>query len=134
MSEKKNYTDYGYVGDEQIKMDAVSFMKLRGVVSAFLDKETNVFFPEKYKYVNSQTGETIKKLTEKNKHLAQKIVDVEATMSGQPSISRTAVGQELLDIQLLMNKIHMDMIDEGVAKHKSVFEKPLGETEEGTEV
>ena len=118
-----NYSEYGYLGTEEVVMDAMSFAKLRGVVDAFLEKETNVIFPEKYMYVHEKTGEVIKTLNEKNKPFAKKIVDVESTMSSAPVIQRTREGVELLSIHLMMNQIHKNMVDNGVAKHKSVFEK-----------
>ena len=144
-----NYSEYGYLGTEQVVMDAMSFAKLRGVVDAFLEKETNAVFPQKYMYVNEKTGDVIKTLNEKNKPFAKKIVDVEATMNSEPVVQRTREGVELLSIHLMMNEIHKNMVDSGVAKHKSVFEKmsqernvfeenqkdePLGETKEGAEV
>ncbi len=120
---QKNPALYGYVGDELITITAMDYVRLRGAIEAFLGKETTVSYPEKYRYVNKETGEPIKVLTEKNKPLARKIVDFEATMGSNPAISRTEEGLELLEIKFMMEGIHIKNIEEGIAKHKSFFDE-----------
>ena len=135
---QKNPNEYGYMGDEVITMTAQEFAEMKGAIDFFLEKETKFDFPELYKYVNRDTGELIKTVTEKNKDVAVKVVDVEGTLNAKPRVYRTQEGINLLKVKLLTEKIHMNMVESGVAKHKSFFEKqnldaPLGETIEGTE-
>lgn len=144
----KDPKEYGYSGDEVISMTARDFLAIKQVLNNSLQRETKVLFPEKYKYVNRENGEDIKKVTDKNKHLAMKIVDVDATRMSTPHISRTPEGMDLLEAELIMTRIHVNMVDSGVAKHQSTFSKnvpvgegvfaqkeesPLGETKESTE-
>jgi len=134
---EKNPAEYGYVGNEEITMDASKFMRIGSAIDFALSKETKEYFPEKYKYVNRDTGATIKTVTEKNKHLAVKILDVDSTLASTPTIFRTREGIEILKVKILSEGIHIDMIDKGVAKHKSFFEsmvKGVSEVDENPNV
>lgn len=119
---EKNPVEYGYVGNEEVTMIASQFMRMKTLIDFALDKETREYYPEKYKYVNRETGATIKTVTEKNKHLAVKILDIDATLGSTPVIFRTKEGIEMLKVRLISESVHIDMIDKGVAKHKSYFE------------
>lgn len=125
---EKNPAEYGYVGNEVITMEASKFMRMQGMIAFALEKETKEYFPEKYKYVNKETGAVVKTVTEKNKHLAVKILDVEATLASTPVIFRTREGVEMLKVRLLTEGVHVDMIDKGIAKHKSFFENFVDES------
>lgn len=126
--QEKNPQEYGYVGDELITMTAEDFISLRQALNASLSKETSLTYPEKYKYINRENGEAIKNVTDKNKAVALKIVDVSATLNSLPLVSRTPEGIRLLEMELVMGRIHIDMVESGVAKHKSFFEQtPAGE-------
>lgn len=130
---EKNPNEYGYVGNETVEMEAGKFMGMKGLVDFALAKETKKYFPEKYKYVNKDTGATIKTVTEKNKHLAVKIVDVEATLNSAPVIFRTEEGIEMLRVRMMAEGVHVDMIDKGVAKHKSFFENNIKSFQENAQ-
>ncbi len=138
---QKNPQEYGYVGDEQITMTAQQFAEMKNALDFFLEKETKLYYPELYKYINKNTGEEIKKVTEKNADVAMKVVNVEGTLQATPKIFRTREGVDLLKLKLVTEQIHISMINTGVAKHKSYFEglnkpqteAPLGDTSESTE-
>lgn len=130
---EKNPNEYGYVGNETVEMEAGKFMGMKGLVDFALAKETKEYFPEKYKYVNKDTGATIKTVTEKNKHLAVKIMDVEATLNSAPVVFRTREGIEMLRVRMMAEGVHVDMIDKGVAKHKSFFQENIKNFEENVE-
>lgn len=116
-------SEYGYVGDENLNITAEEFGRQKGMIEYFLTQETKFYYPEKYKYINKVTGETIKTVTEKNKDVAVKVVDIESTLNSTPIIFRTQEGINLLRMKYSMEKIHVSAIDSGIAKHKSYFEK-----------
>ena len=115
--ENVNYEEYGYVGGEIISIPVEEYFKLKEIVDQELAKNTNHTFPEKYVYVDNVSGKVVKKVTDANRDSVRKIVDVDATMSATPTISRNALGMQFLEMKLTMNKIHRDMVNSGVAKH-----------------
>lgn len=131
--EKKNYDEYGYVGGTMVQMKAEEYWELKSLVEAMLPQETKVFFPEKYSYVHRDTGEPIKTLNDKNRHLALKIVDAEATMDSKPTIQRTPMGMELLKMNLTLKRIHFNNVENGVAVHIATYQEQeaLAEKERG---
>jgi len=124
--EQKNPSEYNYTGDELITITAREFASLNGVVDYALDQETNKFYPEKYNFINKETNERVNKVTEKNKHLAIKVVDLERTLDGDPIISRTRRGQDILRVKLILEKIHMQNVDSGIAKHYTELQELRG--------
>lgn len=140
-----NYTEYGYIGGEIIQVPVEEYFKLKELVDETLIEETKALMPEKYEWIDQATGKKIDKLTDKNKSTAQKIVNIEATLTTTPTIYRTPKGVKLLEIKLAMNQIHKNMVDSGVAKHIPTLqaqqdaigkalsqEAPLGESAEAT--
>lgn len=126
MEEKKkdfNPSEYDYLGDESITINAGLFKELRSTVRYFLQKNTKAYFPQKYKYINTETGKEIKKLTDKNRDKARLIVDIEATKNSKPTIYRTEEGQSLLYLDEYMESIHFKNVEDGVAKHISELKK-----------
>lgn len=115
--EIKRPEEFGYVGGENFEISSEEFMSIKGAIDAFLAKETSAVFPEKYKYINRETNETIKTVNEKNKHIAMKIVDVENTLQSQPVIQRTEEGVRLLEIRMMLDAVHLRNVESGVAKH-----------------
>lgn len=140
--EKVNYEEYGYLGNEMISISAQNYFKLKEIVDQELSKNTTHSFPEKYMFVDKVTGKVVKKVTDANRDSVQKIVDVDNTMKATPSISRTPLGMQLLEIKFEMNQIHKNMVDSGVAKHiptlqrqeeerkKALLSAPLAEDEQ----
>lgn len=112
----KNPQEYGYVGDEMISVPVKEYWKLKELVDATLMEETKHYFDEKYMYVNPE-GQKVEKLTEKNKATSRRIVNIEATLTSDARILRTPKGLDMLELKLALNKIHLDMIESGVAKH-----------------
>lgn len=117
-----NYAEFGYIGDENISIPVQDYYKFKEVVDQELAKNTTHSFPEKYIYVD-QEGKTVKKVTDANRDLVKKIVDIDATMSAKPTITRTPLGMQLLEIKLSMNRVHKEMVESGVAKHIPTLQK-----------
>ena len=118
-----NPSEYDYLGDEQITINAGLYKELRSTVRYFLQKNTKPYFPQKYKYINTETGKEIKKLTDKNRGTARLVVDIEGTKNSKPTIYRTEEGQSLLYLDEYMESIHFKNIEEGIAKHISELKK-----------
>ena len=126
MEQKKkdfNPSEYDYLGDEQITINAGLYKELRSTVRYFLQKNTKPYFPQKYKYINTETGKEIKKLTDKNRGNARLVVDIEGTKNSKPTIYRTEEGQSLLYLDEYMESIHFKNVEDGVAKHISELKK-----------
>lgn len=121
----KNPEEYGYTGGERFEILAEEFMDVKGAIDAFLAKETNTVYPEKYKYIHKDTKETIKTVNEKNKNVAIKVVDVESTLQSQPVVQRTDIGLRVLQIRMMLDGIHMRNVDSGVAKHIPTLQAEL---------
>lgn len=113
----KNAHEYGYLGNEIIPVKVTEYWKLKELVDEILLDETQPMFAEKYMYVHRDTGKRIDKVTEQNKSVAVKIVNVQGTLESAPTVYRTARGMKLLEMKLAMNQLHLDMIKSGVAKH-----------------
>jgi hypothetical protein len=109
--------EFGYIGDETISIPVKEYFKLKEMVDECLVENTVHHFPEKYMYVDVVTGVKVEKLTPKNKSTSKKIVNVEATMSATPTVSRTPKGMAFLEMKLFMNQLHLNHIESGVAKH-----------------
>lgn len=120
--EAKHPGEYNYLGNEKIEITVQEFQAIARVVDFVLDQETDRKYVDKYHYVNRETSEVIKKITEKNKHLAEKVFDLQKTQNSEPVISRTPLGMEALSMKFLIQGIHMRNIDNGVAKHMSELE------------
>jgi len=118
-----NPSEYDYLGDEQITINAGLYKELRSTVRYFLQKNTKPYFPQKYKYIHTETGKDIKKLTDKNRDKARLVVDIEGTKNSKPTIYRTEEGQSLLYLDEYMESIHFKNIEEGIAKHISELKK-----------
>lgn len=134
MSEKKeelkNPAEYGYLGDEVILVPVKEYYKLKELVDETLMEETKPMYGEKYQYVDVNTGAKVGKLIEKNKPTSKKIVNIDGTMQAEPVIFRTPKGMKMLELKLVMNKIHLDMIEAGVAKHIPTLEAERKAAEE----
>lgn len=117
MSQKNNPSEFGYLGNEEIVITANELVTLIQATEFFLDKETEKKIPFKFKHVNRETGAEISKVTEKNKHLALKIVDIQKTLDSDKVLSLTPDGVELLKVKMMLEGIHVANIDKGVAKH-----------------
>lgn len=116
---EKNPMEYGYMGDETVtlKMTGAEFMKVKQVIDFYLSEETKPMYPEKYKYIHKETGAPIAKLTDKNRDVAMKVVDINSTLASNPVIYRTAAGLNLIDLQMLWGKLHMQNVENGSAIH-----------------
>lgn len=119
---QKNPSEYGYKGDEQITVNARFFKIAWNIVHAQLEEETKLYYPEKYKFVDKETGKDIKKVTKANQHKAVEIVDVEATVNSKPRLYRTEKGQALLKVNNEFAQIHFKNVQDGIAKHHSELE------------
>lgn len=133
MSEEvKNPGEYGYDGTEELTISPKELMSLKGAIEYALNKETTVAYPEKYVYIDTETGKNVKNVSEKNKQKVKKVADIQKTLHAEPTITRTAEGIQLLRVKLLIDEIHMRHVDAGVAKHHSELEaKPLSEAKTG---
>lgn len=120
---QKNPNEFGYSSTDTIPTPAEQFVAVRNALDFYLEKETKVFYPEKYKYINKDTGAVIKKVTEKNADVVLKVVDIEATLNSTPVIYRSKEGLDILRLKLKSEQLHLSMIDNGTAKHVSYYEE-----------
>lgn len=130
-----NPDEFVYSQETKVEISAELFQRLREVLNYALTKETQNLYADNYKYVDKNSGAEIKKITEKNKDNAVKIVDVDKVLSPKEAlVYRTREGVEVLRLKLMTEEVHMSNIQSGLSKHKSYYENlALGDTKEGTE-
>lgn len=138
MSQKKqNPSEFGYIGNEKIEITSTEFTSIVQMVDYFLNKETEKKIPYKFKHINAETGLEIGKITDKNRHQALKIVDIDKTLNSQEVVSLSKDGLELLKLKMQLESIHLENIESGVAKHSDVlrafFEKSTAPVEQTSE-
>lgn len=131
MSEQKkviNPEEYGFInGNEEIKITSQIFGMINQMIDETLDGETKTFFPQKYRFINEK-GEEVKKPTEKDR----KIPNYQSTLEASPAIYRTATGQRLLKLKMLMGEIFIEQIENGTAKHIPTLREEMAKQEQGT--
>lgn len=128
-NEQKHPREYNYLGDEQITISVSEFQMLARFAEIVLNQETKLEFTEKYHYVNRETSELVKKVTDKNKHLVEKVFDFNKTRMSEPNRSMTPLGMEALSVKYMINGVHLRNIDGGIAKHISELNPVKTETE-----
>jgi len=123
--EQINPKDYAYTGQEDIVMKSSLFKDIsRGIADA-LHNETKIYYPEKYDWVNEKTGKIVKKPKKEDidSGAVYKILSVERTLQGEPQISRTPLGQYLLQLTVMLEQQHIKNIEDGNAVSVEELEK-----------
>jgi hypothetical protein len=122
--EKVDPKNYVYTPDDEIKMSGDVFVNVVRAISDALQNETKFSFEEKYDWVNQKTGKTISKPKKEDiaRGIVVKIPSVKKTLESQPVVSRTPLGQYLLNVSLELEKQHLKNIERGDVKTKEEVE------------
>ena len=86
---------------------------LRSLLSQVLDDDIKQSSRLRFKYVNAKTGKEIKKVTDKNRDVAQRVFDVDATMSATPDEYVSPTGQRIMQMLSILNDWHIKNVDKG---------------------
>ena len=123
--EQKNPRDYVYTEENEIKMNGRLFVAVTTAIADALQKETKIYYPEKYDWINKKTQKVVKKPKKEDieKGDVYKVPAIERILQGEPVIQRTQLGQFLLDVTLQLEQQHLKNIEEGNVTHKDVIEE-----------
>ncbi|MAX51544.1 MAG: hypothetical protein CMH22_06150 [Methylophaga sp.] len=117
MSENKkeelDYAEYGFENNAKFEINGQTLDMLRSLLSQVLDDDIKQSSRLRFKYVNAKTGKEIKKVTDKNRDVAQRVFDVDATMSATPDEYVSPTGQRIMQMLSILNDWHIKNVDKG---------------------
>lgn len=124
-NQMKNPAEYGYKGDETININGFQFREINRVISEILEKELISVYPEPKKWINPQTYKDATKKEIKD-GVAIQITDIEKLFtSSEPDVYYTEEARKLLRIKFMLESIHAENVEKGVALHVSELRKQM---------
>jgi hypothetical protein len=126
--EFKNPQEYSYKGNEEIKLPAYQFKETIKLVNETLLEEMKEYYPEPRKWVNKSNEDASKKEIESGE--AFEVLDIEKLFQHEePQIMYTKKGVKLLRLKFLLEQIHQENVETGVAKHISELKREFEESQ-----
>lgn len=125
---QKNYSEYGYRGDEDLTIKGYVFRDLVQNIEKLLRKEIVEYYPEPTKLVNREYQEATKKQIKDGE--AFKVLDLEGLLqNNEPEVFYTPLGKSLARLKFTLEAMHAENTDAGKATHISVLRKELEESQ-----
>lgn len=116
---KGELRDYLYKEDvETVEIPVGLFESFRQAVDVAIENETEVFFTDKFKLVNKETGKEVSKRTKQNSDKLVQVIDIDKTMESQGEQKYTRLGQYFRGIKIKIERLHFKNIEKGLAVHK----------------
>lgn len=124
-NQMKNPAEYGYKGDETININGFQFREINRTISEILEKELISVYPEPKKWINPQTYKDATKKEIKD-GVAIQITDIEKLFtSSVPDVYYTEEARKLLRIKFILESIHAENVEKGIAIHISELKKQM---------
>jgi hypothetical protein len=119
-NQPKNYTDYGYAGDEAITITVAELVALQKGANIAVQNGIIAQHPQVIKWYSTKTSMPVDKPTKKQIESGEvkQMADPSATASGENlQVSFNAnIFPEVFESRAVAMGIHQRMVDEGVAK------------------
>lgn len=145
MSEQKNYSDYGYAGDERIEISVQEFVALRKALEKAMENGTRIELPQVLNHFDVTNGTRVKKPTKKKLEEGnlQEFVDNEETFTEKNAkvVYDSNLYPEVYNGLSLLMLIHNRNVDNDIAKpveelrklHEQQQQQAEGQNTETTE-
>lgn len=126
--EFKNPADYGYKGDEKVTITGFQFREVITNVQQMLTEEIKEYFPERTKMVNKDYQEATNEEIENQE--AYEVMDLEGILQdNEPKVYYTRRGVRLLRLRFMLEQIHGENVEKGVATSIEELKKQAVESQ-----
>ena len=124
MDLKGNVNEYVFKPGTTVEIPAELLMEMKELVRVVLEDNSESFYNDKYKYINVETNKDVKTVKDSDikSGKVKKVFDFEASLTSLPKIYRKPLALRSINLQLSLDKFHMEGIEKGDAIHYTELE------------
>lgn len=121
----QNPYEFIYKPGQKVEIDGELLSKLISFMNNIVESNTEYYFTDKYKFINTKTNKTVKnpKQEDLDSRKVVKVVDVEGTLNSEPKPYRNQLALQTVHMNLLLQNEHLKAVKDGKAVHYSELQQ-----------